>query len=89
MGIGDIEEYEQQVDVDANKGVMWKNPACEENSQAGFTAGPQSNPYHLAIDKSDVIVADAAGNSLLSVKKDGSIDWVAVLSLHQLIVRVH
>ena len=76
--IGDIEAYEQRVDVDANKGVQWKNTLCEESG--GFTAGPQSNPYHLAIDKSDVIVADAAGNSLLSVNKGGNIDWVAVFT---------
>ncbi len=76
--VGDIEEYEQRVDVDANKGVMWKNTLCEAADP--FTAGPQSNPYHLAIDKSDVIVADAAGNSLLSVNEDGNIDWVAVFT---------
>jgi len=76
--VGDIEEYEQRVDVDANKGVQWKNTLCEAADP--FTAGPQSNPYHLAIDKSDVIVADAAGNSLLTVNKDGSIDWVAVFT---------
>lgn len=76
--VGDIEDYEQRVDVDANKGVQWKNTLCEESPP--FTAGPQSNPYHLTIDKGDVLVADAAGNSLLSVKKDGSIDWVAVFT---------
>lgn len=78
--IGDIEEYEQRVDVDANKGVMWKDPLCEENPDAGFTAGPQSNPYHLSINKADILVADAAGNSLLSVDKAGDIDWVAVFT---------
>jgi hypothetical protein len=76
--IGDIEEYEQRVDVDANKGVMWKNTLCE--AAGPFTAGPQSNPYHLTTDKSDILVADAAGNSLLSVKKNGHIDWVAVFT---------
>ncbi|HKL17482.1 MAG TPA: ScyD/ScyE family protein [Halalkalibaculum sp.] len=76
--IGDIEAYEQAVDVDANKGVQWKNTLCEASDS--FTAGPQSNPYHLTNYKSDVLVADAAGNSLLSVNKDGGIDWVAVFT---------
>ena len=76
--IGDIEAYEQAVDVDANKGVQWKNTLCEASDP--FTAGPQSNPYHLTNYKSDVLVADAAGNSLLSVNKDGGIDWVAVFT---------
>lgn len=78
--VGDIEAYEQTVDVDANKGVQWKNPLCE--ASGGFTAGPQSNPYHLTLEKnsSDVLVADAAGNSLLSVSPNGAIDWVAVFT---------
>lgn len=78
--VGDIEAYEQTVDVDANKGVQWKNPLCE--ASGGFTAGPQSNPYHLTQEKnsSDVLVADAAGNSLLSVSPNGAIDWVAVFT---------
>ncbi|MDZ7658178.1 ScyD/ScyE family protein [Fodinibius sp.] len=76
--IGDIEAYEQTVDVDANKGVQWKNVLCEEAEP--FTAGPQSNPYHLTDYKNDVLVADAAGNSLLSVSPNGDIDWVAVFT---------
>ncbi len=78
--IGDIEAYEQRVDVDANKGARWKNTLCEENDSQGFTAGPQSNPYHLTTNKSDVLVADAAGNSLLSVSPNGDIDWIAVFT---------
>lgn len=78
--VGDIEAYEQAVDVDANKGDEWKNQLCEASEP--FTAGPQSNPYHLTLDEnsSDVLVADAAGNSLLSVNSNGDIDWVAVFT---------
>lgn len=76
--IGDIEAYEQAVDVDANKGVQWKNPLCEAADP--FTAGPQSNPYHLTNYKDDVLVADAAGNSLLNVYKEGGVDWLAVFT---------
>lgn len=78
--VGDIETYEQTVDVDTNKGAQWKNTLCEASDP--FTAGPQSNPYHLTLDKnsSDVLVADAAGNSLLSVSPNGAIDWVAVFT---------
>lgn len=79
--VGDIETYETEYDPDAFEGPMWKNQACEEDPAQGFTAGPQSNPYHLAaVDGGTVLVADAAGNSLLSVRKNGTVDWVAVFT---------
>ncbi|MDZ7692257.1 MAG: ScyD/ScyE family protein [Balneolaceae bacterium] len=79
--IGDIEAFETQNDPDAFEGPQWKDPACEEDPNQGFSAGPQSNPYHLkSISGSKVLVADAAGNSLLSVEKNGNIDWVAVFT---------
>lgn len=79
--IGDIEAFETKNDPDATEGPKWKDLQCEEDPSQGFTAGPQSNPYHLkAVSGSEVLVADAAGNSLLSVKKNGKIDWVAVFT---------
>lgn len=79
--IGDIEAFEKNNDPDATEGPQWKDLQCEEDPSQGFTAGPQSNPYHLkAVSGSEVLVADAAGNSLLSVSKNGSIDWVAVFT---------
>lgn len=79
--IGDIEAFETANDPDAFEGPQWKNQACEEDSFQGFSAGPQSNPYHLVdLSGSRVLVADAAGNTVLSVGKDGEVDWVAVLT---------
>jgi hypothetical protein len=79
--VGDIEAFETENDPDAFEGPQWKDPACEEDPAQGFTAGPQSNPYHLAaLSGSTVLVADAAGNALLSAKKNGDVDWVAVFT---------
>jgi hypothetical protein len=74
--VGDIEGFEQTSDPD---GAMWKDPRCEE--YGGFTEGPQSNPYKLAtLSGGEVAVADAAGNSVLSVKSNGSVETMAVLT---------
>jgi hypothetical protein len=79
--VGDIEAFETENDPDAFEGPQWKDPACEEDLTQGFSAGPQSNPYHLkALSGSTVLVADAAGNTLLSAKKNGDVDWVAVFT---------
>lgn len=54
----------------------WKDFNCEP--PGGFSAGPQTNPYHIAaISPTDVLVADAAGNSLLHARTDGSTELVA------------
>ena len=54
----------------------WKSFNCEP--PGGYTAGPQSNPYHLtALSGSEVLIADAAGNSLLYAKTNGEIEVVA------------
>lgn len=79
--IGDIEAFETAIDPDAFAGPQWKHPQCEENPEAGFSAGPQSNPYHLtARSGGEALVADAAGNTLLSVRTSGKVDWIAVFT---------
>lgn len=77
--VGDIHAFETDHDPDALEGPQWKDQRCE---QAGpFTAGPQSNPYHVAALGGDTaLVGDAAGNSVLAVSKDGDVDWVAVVT---------
>lgn len=76
--VGDIETFENTVDPDVNAPGAWKNAACEFVPDQ-FSPGPQSNPYHMAgLSGSEVLLADAAGNSLLKVKKNGDVDWVAV-----------
>jgi hypothetical protein len=75
--VADIAAFERDHDPDASEGSRWKHPRCEE--AAGYSAGPQSNPYHLtALSGSEVLIADAAGNTLLTARTDGGVDWVAV-----------
>lgn len=77
--VTDIEAFEAMHDPDAMAGRNWKHPSCEDDAAQGFTAGPQSNPYHLtAISEDTALVADAAGNTLLSTDMVGEVDWVAV-----------
>ncbi|MGK7369622.1 MAG: ScyD/ScyE family protein [Candidatus Halalkalibacterium sp. M3_1C_030] len=79
--IGDIEAYEKDNDPDANAGLMWKIPACEENPDAGFSAGPQSNPYGVArVNGNEALVADAAGNTLYWSKANGQLELVATFT---------
>lgn len=74
--VGDIEEFEQTTDPD---GAVWKDPRCED--YRSFTEGPQSNPYKLAtLSGGEVAVADAAGNSVLSVRTNGAVETMAVLT---------
>lgn len=75
----DVEAFETANDPDATQGPAWKTPACE--IPGGFSAGPQSNPYHLArLGGGSVLVADAAGNTVLSANTNGQVDWVALLT---------
>lgn len=76
--VGDIEAYEIATDPDANEGLRWKDVRCE--AVAPYTAGPQSNPYHMTVGSgATALVADGAGNSVLAVHPGGEVDWVAVL----------
>jgi len=79
--VGDIEAFETANDPDAFAGPRWKDQACEEDPLQGFSAGPQSNPYHLtALSGSTVLLGDAAGNTVLAASRNGDVDWVAVLT---------
>lgn len=76
--VGDIEAFETEHDPDAFEGPEWKTPACEEPE---FSAGPQSNPYHLTVlSDREALVADAAGNTLLYGNAEGEVDWVALFT---------
>lgn len=77
--VADIEAFERNFDPDANVGPGWKDPRCEESD--AFSAGPQSNPYHLAVLSGHAtLIADAAGNTLLHATTDGRIETVAVFT---------
>lgn len=77
--IGDVEAFEIENDPDANAGIQWKDQRCEAID--GFSEGPQTNPYHLAaLSGSEVLVADAAGNSLLWAKKNRQLELAAVFT---------
>ena len=77
--VADIGGFETAHDPDAAGGLQWKDSRCEAVDP--FSAGPQSNPYHLtAPSGGEALVADAAGNTLLSVRTNGKVDWVAVFT---------
>lgn len=77
--VADLAAFERNNDPDAFEGPMWKDQRCE--AVDGFSAGPQNNPYHVAaLTGSTAQVVDAAGNTLLSGKVNGSIDWVAIFT---------
>ena len=73
--VGDISTFERTNDPDA----VWKHADCEEDPAGGFSAGPQSNPYHLAATTDGVLAADAAGNAVYAVD-DSGLQVVAVLT---------
>lgn len=78
--VGDIEGFETAQDPDRFVVGDWKDPQCAPAS-GPFTPGPQSNPYHVAATSgSTVLVADAAGNTLLRVTRSGDIEVVAVFT---------
>lgn len=77
--VADIEAFEIANDPDATAGLAWKDPACE--AVDGFSAGPQSNPFHLAVlSGRTALVADAAGNVLYAASTDGRIEVVATFT---------
>lgn len=77
--VGDVESFETGNDPDATVGPRWKDPRCE--AVDGFSAGPQSNPYHVtARSGGEALVADAAGNTVLSVRASGGVELFALLT---------
>ncbi len=77
--VADLAAFEREDDPDAFEGIQWKNQLCEAID--GFSAGPQNNPYKVvALSGSTALVADAAGNTLLSATTTGVIDWKAIFT---------
>lgn len=77
--VADLAAFERENDPDAFAGVQWKNQLCEAID--GFSAGPQNNPFKVvALSGSTALVADAAGNTVLSATTTGDIDWKAILT---------
>lgn len=78
--VADLAAFERENDPDAFEGPMWKDQRCEFVPDL-FTAGPQNNPFHVTtLSGSTALVADAAGNTLLSAKTNGVIDWIAIFT---------
>jgi hypothetical protein len=76
--VADIEAFETAEDPDA---ALWKVPECEAIADENFSAGPQSNPYHMVgLTGSSQLVADAAGNTLLQTHNNGRVDLVATFT---------
>ena len=82
--IADIQAFERRHDPDVRLGDRWKVAECEAIPLPDGTIGspgPQSNPYKLArVSGNEVLLADAAGNTVLSVRQDGTVELVAVLN---------
>lgn len=77
--VADLAAYERKNDPDAYAGIQWKNQLCEAID--GFSPGPQNNPYNVvAYSGNTALVADAAGNTVLSATSDGRIDWKAIFT---------
>ena len=77
--VADLAAFEREVDPDALQGIQWKDGECEASPV--YTAGPQNNPYNVArLSGSEVLVADAAGNSVLKANDEGYVDWFAILT---------
>ena len=77
--VADLAAFERNVDPDALEGIQWKAQVCEASPV--YTAGPQNNPYNVsALSGSEVLVADAAGNSILKADDEGNVDWFAILT---------
>ena len=77
--VADLGAFERENDPDAYEGSMWKNQLCEGTD--GFSVGPQNNPFKVAaLSGSTALVADAAGNTLLSATTTGEIDWKAIFT---------
>jgi hypothetical protein len=81
--VGDIEsftlgDWQEEGEGEPGQNPSWKNFECEP--PGGFSEGPHTNPYHLtALSGSEVLIADAAGNSLLYANTSGNIEVVAYL----------
>ena len=72
--VADIAAFEREHDPSA--AVF--DPQCAALDE--FTPGPQSNPFHIeTLTGSTALIADAAGNTLLSAKTNGHVDWIALL----------
>lgn len=77
--VADLGQFEEANDPDAFEGIKWKNQACEDYGD--FSAGPQNNPFKVAaLNGGTALVADAAGNTILSANTNGEIDWKAILT---------
>ncbi|HSJ66172.1 MAG TPA: ScyD/ScyE family protein [Anditalea sp.] len=77
--VADLAAYEREFSPDALAGPQWKKQICEDID--GFTPGPQNNPYKVvASSGNSAVIADAAGNTVLSATTTGDIDWLAILT---------
>lgn len=77
--VADLAAFERNNDPDAFAGPQWKDQACEAID--GFSAGPQNNPFHVTAESGGTaLVADAAGNTVLSATTSAAIDWRALFT---------
>lgn len=78
--VADLAAFEQNNDPDAFAGPQWKNQLCEFDPPL-FSPGPQNNPYKVeAVNGGLALVADAAGNTLLSATTSGEVALKALFT---------
>jgi hypothetical protein len=83
--LADLQHFEETNNPDGEATYGFLDPVpegCElpeELPTTLYTGIVESNPYAVAIDGSDRLVADAAGNSIVRVRRNGSVSLVAVL----------
>lgn len=86
--IGSLLEHEVDNNPDAGQtyGFVDPSPDCSADAEMVLGVGPhpytgivESNPYAVLVDRGVRYVADAAGNSIVRVRLDGSTSTVAVL----------
>ncbi len=77
--VADLAAFERLNDPDAYAGIQWKDQLCEAID--GFSAGPQNNPFKVeAYSGNTALIADAAGNTLLTATTSGHVDWKAIFT---------
>ena len=89
--VAELLSYEVEENPDATVRYGFEGLSTECAAQVPAYAGPgegydgivESNPYAVAIVPGGWVVADAAGNSVLSVRRDGTVSTLAVLPPHR------
>lgn len=92
--LADLHAWEttQNPDAEVQYGFSNLGETCAEDvpewvgGGEGYDGIVESNPYAVAATPGGWVVADAAGNSLISVSRNGSVSTLAVLPTHDIVL---